>query len=77
MARKIFGLYGSAVERVEEACGKNVFDRKEHNEFSSDLYDVELYIYVILKIYEDTIMVDLAGRKEFISFDDFERMEIE
>lgn len=75
MERKIFDLYSSAVERVEEALGERVFDRKYPSEFSY-CWDVILCHNVIVKLYDDMMVLDLAGNKEFISFDDFSKMEI-
>lgn len=75
MERKIFDLYASAVERVEEALGERVFEHKEHSEFGC-CWDVILSSDVIIKLYDDTMILDLAGNKESISFDDFSNMEI-
>ena len=75
MERKIFDLYSSAVERVEEALGERVFEHKEPSEFGC-CCDVILNHDVIVKLYDDTMVLDLAGNKEFISFDDFSNMEI-
>ena len=75
MARKIFDLYKSAIERIEGTCGTEVFSVKEGTEFDCCM-NVELNEYVILKCWDDSIMIDLSGKKEFIGFDDFSSMEI-
>lgn len=75
MARRIFDLYSSAVERVEEALGERVFECKEPTDISC-CWDVTLSQDVIVKLYDDTMVLDLAGNKEFISFDEFSNMEI-
>lgn len=74
MSRKIFDLYKSAIERIEEACGIDVFSVKEETPFGCCM-DVELDECAILKCWNDSVMIDLAGKKEFISFDEFSRME--
>lgn len=68
-------MYDSAVERVIESCGERVFEHRERTVFGC-CQDVILNPNAIVTLWDATMMIDLAGNKEFISFDEFSNMEI-
>ena len=71
MQIKISGLYISALERCNETLGTRWIKEGWRHPEDPALIDVVLNDAIIFKIAGDSIKLDLGGKVEYISCDDF------
>ena len=75
MARRFKGLRYEVYQLILSELPR-CFDEKSYVEDGNDMIHVSLSDSVILKVYDDHLMIDQGGRKVFIKPEDFVEISI-